>query len=231
MTKHLRSQYKLRLLYAIRNIYKHPMNKIFIRHGLEPLRIEEISPNRLNVMRPVLCNEIKSDKPAVLPWFEDYFRNGWSVKNSMLYRLLQNLYDKDLSSPAVRKTFPQQDYFKMHIYLRSLGGHPRPNDWIEVKIKSLVELARMIKRKGYDYTCLSNYIVVLEEPMCKSRYGIEHKVDGYEIYTGHHRAACASFLEIDTLWVIVAKDVAGITPYGHQLLDKLISGSNIIPSI
>ncbi len=222
---HLINQYKLHLFYAIRNIYKHPFIKRCVRHGLKPLRIEKVPTDKLRIIRPVLCNEIDSNRIELFPWFDDYFKDDWSVKNSMLYKFLQDFYDRDISSPETRKRFKEHDYFQMHTYFRNFRSGSKPDDWIESKMVSFIKLAKDIERRGYAYSSLSNYIIVLKQPMCKTRYGIEFdefKTGEYEVYTGHHRAASACFLGFDSLWVVVAEDVAITTPYGYPT-NKLVS--------
>ena len=69
-------------------------------------------------------------------------------------------------------------------------------------------------------------IIVVNEPICQSRYGIEHRIDGYEIYTGHHRAACAVFLGMPTLWVIIARDIAEHTSFKKRIEDLAIDAQH-----
>ena len=217
--RHIWNELTLKVLYAARRVVKNSVTKMMLRHGLKPIGVVEVPVSELNVIRPVLCNEVNSSKRLVLSWYEDYFKDDWSIKNSMFCKLLRGFYSEDTASSDVRIRFREQDYWKMHEYMRTLGGHPRSEDWIERKIISFINLARDMDRRGYDYSRLSNYIVVLNEPMCKTRYGIVHSIDGYEVYTGHHRAACAQFLGMETLFVILAEDVAGATPFGVQFAD------------
>lgn len=127
---HLKNQYKLRLFYALRNIHNFTVIKQFVRHGLKPLRIKKVPTDKLRIIRPVLCNEVDSNRIELFPWFENYFKNDWSVKNSMLYKFLKDYCDKNVSSPGIRIGFKKHDYFQMHTYFRTFRTGIKSDEWI-----------------------------------------------------------------------------------------------------
>lgn len=213
--KHWVNSILINLLYRIRNIYPTSATRTLNRHGLKPLKIINVDPSNLNTIRPVSSNEFKTDKVFPLPWFDDYFKDDWRISRSMLVKVLEQFYHADRELLKDEELLKSTDYYKMHDYLRSLGAAERPDGWIFEKIRGLVKLAENIE-KEYQYN-LANYIIVLDKPMCQTRYNIPHEINGYEIYTGHHRAACASFFNFKNFYVLLAKDEAKTSPYGEQL--------------
>jgi hypothetical protein len=214
--RHKINQLKLFLFHKLYPFVKYPSIKVFSKHGLRPLKIMEIPVKKLHIIRPVHCNEMNSNRVEGMEWFENYFNNGWQLEKSMHFKLLNDLFGKSYTKEQIQKRIQEFDYYKMHAYLRQFGSHTRTDDWVVEKVQCFLKLAHSIHKK-YDYSVLGNYIVVLDKPMCKTRYGMAHSLDGYEIYTGHHRAVCARFFNIKKLWVILAKDIAIKTPFQKRI--------------
>ena len=215
-TMHKIKQLEVLFFYKLFPFVNYPSIKVFKKHGLKPLRIIEVPVKKLNIIRPVLCNEMNSNRVETMAWFDGYFKDGWELEKSMHFKLLDDLFGKSFGKKQIRERLQDFDYYKMHAYLRQFGGHTRSDEWIVDRIDAFLKLADAIQKK-YDYSTLGNFIIVLSKPMCKTRYGIDHSLEGYEIYTGHHRAVCARFFNIKKLWVILAKDIATETPYKNKI--------------
>jgi hypothetical protein len=213
---HKIKQLELLFFYKLFPFVNYPSIKVFKKHGLRPLRIIEVPVEKLNIIRPVLCNEVDSNRIETMAWFDIYFKDGWELEKSMHFKLLDDFFGKPFGKKQIMERLQELDYYKMHAYLRQFGGHTRPDEWIVDRIDDFLKLATAIQKK-YDYSALGNYIIVLKKPMCKTRYDIDHNLEGYEIYTGHHRAVCARYLNIEKLWVILAKDIATKTPYKRRI--------------
>lgn len=185
------------------------------RYGLRPVRFERVPVAHLLVQRPVLSEVVPSGEATPLPFLDAYFSTGeghdWSITRSMQARLLRAAAQGGLDD--LRDT----DYWRWHVSLREASVNERPDDWIEAKAVSLLELGEAIRSRGYLYDGLAGYIWALEEPLVTTRYGLAHDVEGYEIYDGHHRAAAAAVAGIASVVVLVLEDVATQTPFGIPL--------------
>ena len=62
----------------------------------------------------------------------------------------------------------------------------RNNKWIESKIKKFLGVFKSIKNDGF-----TENLMILEKPLVKNKYN-----NNYEIFEGHHRTACALFLNL-----------------------------------
>jgi len=77
-----------------------------------------------------------------------------------------------------------KDRDKSYYKLQRLYG--RNNKWIQDKIKKFLGVFESIKNEGFKES-----LMILEKPLVKNRFN-----DGFEIYEGHHRVACALILGI-----------------------------------
>lgn len=93
-------------------------------------------------------------------------KESFNMMYSPHYRFLKNREDKS--------------YYK----LQRLYG--RDNKWINDKIKKFLEVFDSIKNEGF-----KEHLMILEKPLVKNIYN-----DGFEIFEGHHRIACALVLNI-----------------------------------
>lgn len=73
---------------------------------------------------------------------------------------------------------------KSYYRLQRLYG--RDNKWIQNKIEKFIGVFESIKNEGFIES-----LMILEKPLVKNIYN-----DGFEIFEGHHRVACALFLGI-----------------------------------
>lgn len=95
------------------------------------------------------------------------------------------------------------DYVKLLQYWNQIGYGSRKSKYIHNKVRSLIGLYNSIK-KGYNKKCL---IEILTCPFFETRYGCEYPFPrGYEIWHGHHRAACCVVLGISSVKCRVLKD-------------------------
>ncbi len=87
-----------------------------------------------------------------------------------------------LYSPHYR--FLKDSDNKPYYRLQRLYG--RNNKWIQDKIEKFIGVFHSIEKEGFKES-----LMILEKPLVKNIYN-----DGFEIYEGHHRVACALFLGI-----------------------------------
>ena len=71
-------------------------------------------------------------------------------------------------------------------YYRLQRSYGRNNKWIDNKVKKFLGVFKSIKNEGFKES-----IMVVEKPLVKNKYN-----NGFEIFEGHHRVACALFLNI-----------------------------------
>jgi hypothetical protein len=187
------------------------------KFGLEVVDIIDVDIDKCFYQRPVLCEMLPVDSIKTIDFLENYFLNSsgqkdWSIKNSM-HCLMYNSF--------LNNQFPQKlddlDYWKWHSYLDRNQINSRPPQWIKIKVGKAIDVLKSIKEKGFISCNIHNLAWVVREPICLSRYGLTHKISGYEIYSGHHRIAALSSLGISKVRVIVVKDVAKFTPFGIPL--------------
>lgn len=96
------------------------------------------------------------------------------------------------------------DYVKLMLYWNSIGFHNRDRPFIESKVHRLTTLFKSVQKNGFDKTSRIN---ILEEPFWKTRYRKEvPNFSGYEIWHGHHRAACCYVLGITDVPALLMKD-------------------------
>ncbi len=73
------------------------------------------------------------------------------------------------------------------------------------KIRSFIKTYNSIKENGYlseDYA--NRFVIVLEKPFENMKYGYDHECLGYEIWSGHHRAASLAYLGCKEIDLIIA---------------------------
>jgi hypothetical protein len=182
------------------------------RFGLEPVDVVEAPVSDLLVQRPVRCELIESRDATTLPFLDDYMDGDWSIARSMQFRLLDQHRRGELP-----EDLSQTDYWQWHARLEQAGINARPPAMIERKIRGLIAVYESMKDGGYRYGALGSYVWALEEPLISTRYGIDHTPPGLEVYDGHHRAAAAAALGLDSLHVLLMRDVATATPFGVPL--------------
>jgi len=88
-------------------------------------------------------------------------------------------------SPHYRFLKDQSD--KSYYKLQRMYG--RNNKWIQEKIKKFLGVFESMKTEG-----IRKNVMIVEEPLIKNKYN-----QGFEIFEGHHRIACALVLEIESI--------------------------------
>jgi hypothetical protein len=195
----------------------------FARFGLQPVRIETVPVDRLLVQRPVRCEVAPVREATTLEFLDAYFEQpdgppDWRITNSMQFRLLEAQRRGEL--PA---DLSETDYWRWHDRLRGAGidTEVRSDEWIAGKVRSLLDVHASIATGGYVYAGLMTYVWVLEEPLIATRYGFDYHPDGLEIFDGHHRAAAAAAAELESLDVLVLRDVSERTSFGIPLTEVI----------
>lgn len=73
------------------------------------------------------------------------------------------------------------------------------------KVGRFIHTYNSIKTSGYLSAEYENrHIIVLGEPFENMKYDFDHEVSGYEIWSGHHRAASLAYLGVNEVEVIIA---------------------------
>jgi hypothetical protein len=188
------------------------------RFGLEPVEFVEIPVERLHVQRPVLSEVSPSREATTLDFLDGYFTDerghgDWRIRRSMQAAFLTDEGEER-----------ESDYWQWHVALREAGIDERPDEWIARKVRSLRVLYRSIESDGFRYGGLRSYVWALDRPLISTRYGLDHRIEGYEIYDGHHRAAVAASLGLPALTVLMLRDVATHTAFGIPLADVTVPG-------
>jgi hypothetical protein len=195
----------------------------FERFGLEPVDVVEAPVDELLVQRPVRCELVPGREAVTLDFLDGYFEtpdggSDWRITRSMQYDLLRRHARGELEGD-LRGT----DYWMWHVELDRAGINTRPESMIAGKVESLIAVYESIRADGYRYGGLRSYVWALEEPLIRTRYGIDHDADGYEIYDGHHRAAAIALLGHASLRVLLVRDVADRTPFGIPLSEVRVA--------
>ncbi len=77
-------------------------------------------------------------------------------------------------------------YINNRSYYQLQRLYGRNDKWIQEKIKKFLGVFHSIRDEGFKES-----LMILEKPLVKNKYN-----NGFEIYEGHHRVACALFLDI-----------------------------------
>ena len=200
------------------------------RYGLWPVRFVAVEPSRLLHQRTVIPESMPTRQAGTLDFLDAYFSgedgaSDWGITNSMQYRLLVSLVNGHLPG-QLEKT----DYWRFHVAMRDAGIKlqrgsefvERSDEWIDNKVRRMVNIFESIKNRSYRYRRVSDYIWVVEKPLIHTRYGYDHCPEGYEIFDGHHRAAAVAFLGYPSVRVLLLKDVGTHTRFGVPLDDVVV---------
>lgn len=190
------------------------LKKKLLKKGLRPISISKVNIDDLNFLRNVKCETIKTRELSFIPFLEFFFEknSNWSVKKSMHFYL----YDKYVKN-SMPDNLQDLDYYQWHKSLYEHGSKYRSHNWIIDKIKSSIFILDSIKQKGFQDYNLDNLPIVLKKPLIYTRYNIDHKINGYEIFDGHHRCSALLALGYKNVKVLICEDVSKITPFGINL--------------
>jgi len=190
------------------------LKKKLVKHGLRPINIAKVNIEDLNFLRNVKCETIKTKDLSFIYFLEYFFEknNNWSIRKSMHFFL----YDKYVNN-SMPDNFEDLDYYQWHKSLSNEGINHRPHKWIIEKINSSIHIIDSIKKKGFQDYNLDNLPIVLKNPLISTRYNINHKINGYEIFDGHHRCSALLALGFKDVKVLFCEDVSKKTPFGIDL--------------
>jgi|GEM_PF-2761746 hypothetical protein len=202
----------IRIFFGVESILQR-----FKRFGLQPIDIIKVDIKECNVQRPVLCEMLPVSDASTIDFLEKYFLDSdgspnWLIENSMHC----SMYNSFLRQGEL-KELQELDYWKWQSYLDKNGINERPPSWIEIKIQKGINVLNSIRSSGFNECNIKNLPWLVTKPICLTRYGIKHKIQGYEIYDGHHRVAALSSLGIKTINAIIVVDNAKFTPFGIPL--------------
>lgn len=185
--------------------------------GLEPRRLESVPIERLLV-------EISLDYESISTPF---YRNAQgqtdhSILGSPLFRLLQSY--ESLGRTELFRCLKDQDYYRFFMSVNQIGAKTnllKPSEKIPVhyddavirgKVERFIRVHESIKKEGYlQGKFAGHYIGVVEAPFVTTRFGwkVETAIQGFEIFSGHHRAASLACLGQSPVQVVVLEDVWG----------------------
>ena len=193
-------------------IDKHTYDK-FLSLDLKPIRLESV--------------DILSMKTQTAFYLKDYIDSFYSdeagnvdkcIKNSPHFKFLNDY--KKFGIESLKKDFLKTEYYNFFKGMNRIGKKINiysPDQDIVInfsdselweKALKFIELYESIKKHGYlgkkRFQC--RYIIVLEEPFIESRFGIALNQTPYEIFSGHHRAACLLHLGHDFVKTLIIKD-------------------------
>lgn len=161
------------------------------------------------------------------------FRNEWPIHGynsnprcrvpmpittSPLFEFLES-YKKHGKKALSGRLYKESSYYKMWKSINQVGfkydWYNYPNTIaksfsdgvIRSKMKDLINVFESILKYGYRKERFEKSIImVLTEPFENTRFGFEHSMDGYEIWSGHHRAAALAALDIENAEVLILED-------------------------
>jgi len=202
----------LRIIFGLEALYQR-LN----RFGLKPLSIQKVDIKHCNAQRPILCEMLPTTDASTIDFVEEYFSdsNGnpnWLIENSM-HCSMYNSFIKHGKIGDIQEL----DYWKWQSYLDRAGINERPPVWIKAKIKKSINVLNSIRKNGFQECDMRKLPWLVAQPICSTRYGIKHKIHGYEIYDGHHRISALSSLGVERVMAIIVVDNAENTPFGIPL--------------
>lgn len=184
----------------------------FESNGVKCVGTKYVLLSDLNAFRAVRCEIVRDKSKETIGFLDDYFLDDWKMKKSFHCKLFQ-LYLKG----KLPKNWIVLDYWKWHVSLDQSGINNRPSEWIESKIRNAIRLCENIDNKGFKDKYLFNLPWVLNKPLIKTRYDIDHKIKGFEVLDGHHRVAAMIALGYKKIRVLEVVDVATKTPFNILL--------------
>ncbi len=196
-------------------------NKLILklnRVGLKPIKIIDIKIANLNANRNVYCEMIPVKNTALIPYLEEHFKIAGKVDFNIA-NIMQCQMFKQYLNNKLGNNFENLDYYKWHSYLNKQGINKRPHDLIITKIHKSIKLLNSIKKNGFIDYKLINLPIITKKPIITSRYNYDYKINGYEIYDGHHRVSALFCLNYKYTKALVVEDIAKQTPFGIKIED------------
>ena len=186
------------------------------KNGLIIKKIIEIEISDLYVLRNIKCECIESKSKDFLPFLERFksIKGDLKLMNSFHLKLFNKFKDlKNFQS----LNYKNLNYYKWHQDLHKNKINRRDHNWILNKLESCFHLYKSILLKGFVNDNNKNLPLILNKPLIKSRYQFKYKIDGFEIFDGHHRVACLASLGYKKVECFLCLDIADKTPFGINL--------------
>ena len=98
----------------------------------------------------------------------------------------------------LKKNYKDTDYYYMRIKFQN---------YKDINIDKFINLCESIKNGYLQGKYKDSYPVILKESFAKTRYNREVTVNGYEVFSGHHRIGIMLALEMNNEKVLIAKDL------------------------
>ena len=162
-----------------------------MKDGFKLVKKASISVDALNFqcIKPVFCPDLWESHTAEgsphARFLRDYMQHGkdWNI---------------------LLKTDYIEQYRRWNdMGFRRFNGEERGKPYFKLKILNFISLFQSIKKNGYDS---ASVLSVLRPPFWATRYNASMPFSGYEIWHGHHRAACCYVLGIKSVPCNIMKD-------------------------
>lgn len=176
------------------------------RIGIKPIEIKMIPIDALYM-------QYRSE------WYQD---NLYSAPVKVIHAFLVDFlkgYQQHGLEILESDRFQETTFYKWHRHLDSVGFHydwydypntfekSNPYEKIVQKARKLINVYESIRATGYlgnNYS--NNMISVLDCPFENSRFNRELHINGYEIWSGHHRASSLAALGEKVVEVVILHD-------------------------
>ncbi len=197
----------------------HPIGRkelnIFERLSLLPIELKSVEIKDLNHGICIDWDEV------IKPFFSSGGVTDRSITRSPHIELIE--YYKEHGFYRLKKNFRNLSYYKMlkdinkigyktdYFNLKRISVHYTDRDILK-NIMNFTRLFESIRKYGYlGSQFRGNYISILEVPFIVSRFGWKLEYRPYELFLGHHRAACLAALGAKKAEVIILKDMKGVS--------------------
>ncbi len=179
--------------------------------GLQPKEITVVPVNQMYL-------QFRSEWPIQGYNSNPKSRVPMPITTSPLFKFLES-YKKHGKKVLFGRLYKENPYYKMWKSINQIGfrydWYNYPNtivksfsdELVRSKMRELINVFESILKYGYRKEKFKKSIImVLAEPFENTRFGFEHSIDGYEIWSGHHRAAALAALNIENAEVLVLED-------------------------
>lgn len=182
-------------------------------------------------LKPIAIMPIKiSDlKCAISLDLDDVLKPFFKKPNSQIDRSIINSphlefieYYKNYGLRKLRKNFRELNYYKMLIAINKIGYKTNYFNLQKIalhyndksiwkRMQSFIKLFKSIQQIGYlGGRYQGNYVSILEIPLVITRFDWDINYEPFEVFLGHHRAACLAALGFNAADVLVLKDTKGV---------------------
>lgn len=175
-----------------------------MKNHLKIKDIKYINIQNLFILRNIECELLQNNSKNLIPFIENHLfkYKDLSIQKSFHFTLFKYFNEnKKLDFNEVKLL----DYFHFHKSISNYKPYKRDDNWIKDKILRCHNLFNSIKRNGLvlDY---KNLPIILDKPLISERYNIKYNINGFEVFDGHHRVACASVLGYDCIKCFICTD-------------------------